>query len=62
MFDVTLGSEYISQLDGTSEGTQLKYYKDKYWYKIDTCGESKAERTPWELLTKQYVPDSFYFL
>ena len=62
MFDVTLGNEYINQLDGTSEGTQLKYYKDKYWYKIDTCGEGKAEYLVSKLLTFTDLPVDSYVL
>ena len=62
MFDVTLGNEYISQLDGTSEGTQLKYYKDKYWYKIDTCGEGKSEYLVSKLLTFSDLPEDSYVL
>ena len=29
---------------GTSDGTQIKYYKDNYWYKINSMGgEDEAE-------------------
>lgn len=26
---------YMADMSGTSEGTQIKYYKDGYWYKQD---------------------------
>ncbi len=32
MFQVELGSEYIADIAGTSEGTQIKFHKDGFWY------------------------------
>lgn len=42
--DYALGKEYIFLQKTSSKGTQEKYYKDNYWYKIDRCGnEGMAE-------------------
>ena len=38
MFNVKLNSEYIVETVGTSEGTQIKYKKGGYWYKLDNRG------------------------
>lgn len=38
MFQEKIRNEYIVMLDGTSEGTQIKYKKGKYWYKKDRNG------------------------
>ena len=38
MFQVALTDEYILQIEGTSEGTQPKYKKDGYYYKLDSMG------------------------
>lgn len=38
MFDVELDQRYIVTQEGTSEGTQVKYYRDGYWYKLDNRG------------------------
>ncbi len=62
MFDITLPQEYIYHLDGTSEGTQLKYYMNGYWYKIDTCGEGKAEYLVSRLMTFADLPIGSYVL
>ncbi|HIZ21619.1 MAG TPA: hypothetical protein IAA21_02310 [Candidatus Blautia faecigallinarum] len=40
----TIGKEYAFVQKASSKGTQVKYYKDGYWYKIDKCGyESISE-------------------
>ena len=39
MFNVKLNSEYIVETVGTSEGTQIKYKKGGYWYKLDNRGK-----------------------
>lgn len=33
MFQETISDEYIVIQSGTSEGSQIKYRKDNYWYK-----------------------------
>ena len=38
MFSENIGSEYLVFMGGTSEGTQIKYKKGKYWYKKDSRG------------------------
>ena len=36
---VNIESQYIVMQEGTSEGTQIKYKKDGYWYKKDSRGK-----------------------
>lgn len=62
MFDVVLGNEYIADIEGTSEGTQVKFYKDNLWYKLDSYGgEGISEELCSQLLSfsslqsKEYV-------
>lgn len=44
MFCENMDASYIVDMSGTSEGTQVKYYKDGYWYKEDFYGgEARAE-------------------
>ena len=44
MFSENIGNDYIVIQEGTSEGTQVKYKKDGYWYKKDNRGnEGPAE-------------------
>ncbi len=44
MFDESIGNEYRVFDAGTSEGTQIKYKKDDWWYKEDNHGcEGLAE-------------------
>ena len=44
MFHEDIGREFIIMQAGTSEGTQIKYRKDGYWYKKDNHGhEGLAE-------------------
>ena len=38
MFDVEIDEDSIVNQIGTSEGTQIKYYRDGYWYKLDNHG------------------------
>lgn len=38
MFDIEIGNEYIVTHLGTSEGTQVKYKKDGFWYKKNRDG------------------------
>lgn len=38
MTNYTLGDEYLARTDGTSDGTQEKYFKDNIWYKQDKVG------------------------
>lgn len=44
MFSETIDNDYIVMQEGTSEGTQIKYRKDDFWYKKDNRGnEGRAE-------------------
>ena len=44
MFNEQIGNEFIVIQEGTSEGTQIKYRKDGFWYKKDNRGhEGRAE-------------------
>lgn len=38
MFDEKISSDYLVDTEGTSDGTQLKFFKDGYWYKEDNEG------------------------
>ena len=38
MFYENIENQYIVMQEGTSEGTQIKYKKDGYWYKKDSRG------------------------
>lgn len=38
MFNEKIGNEYIVMQEGTSEGTQIKYKKNNFWYKKDNRG------------------------
>ena len=52
MFTEQIDSTYIVTQTGTSEGTQVKYLKDGYWYKMDNRGrEGLAEFLVSGLLT-----------
>lgn len=51
MFCENIESQYIVMQEGTSEGTQIKYKKDGYWYKKDSRGkEGLAEYLVSELM------------
>ena len=38
MFKEEIGNEFIVIQEGTSEGTQIKYRKDGFWYKKENRG------------------------
>ena len=43
-FNETIDQRYVVDINGTSEGSQRKYFKDDYWYKEDREGhEGLAE-------------------
>lgn len=61
MFQEKFEQEYIVMMDGTSEGTQIKYKKDNYWYKKDCRGkEGLAEYLVSGLLTYSDLEPSEY--
>lgn len=44
MFDVDFSDEFIVKIESSSDGSQDKYYKEGYWYKVDKYGgEGAAE-------------------
>lgn len=52
MFQENIEKEYIVMQGGTSEGTQVKYRKGRFWYKKDNRGhEGRAEYLVSKLLT-----------
>lgn len=63
MFQEKIENEYIMYQTGTSEGTQVKYFKDDYWYKKDNRGrEGLAEYLVSRLLTFSSLDSSEYVL
>lgn len=38
-FDIRLTDDYLVDTDGTSDGTQMKYFSEGYWYKTNNEGE-----------------------
>lgn len=61
MFDINLSKEYIVEIDGTSEGTQIKFYKDNYWYKLDSAGgEGISEELCAKILSFSSLTDREY--
>lgn len=61
MFEVSLENESIVMQEGTSEGTQVKYKRDGYWYKKDNRGrEGLTEYLVSRLLGFTSLKDSEY--
>ena len=60
MFDVTLNNDLIMNIDGTSEGTQTKFYYKGYWYKTDIFDEGIVEYLVSKLLTFSNLPSKSY--
>ena len=52
MFKVKISEDFLVDTEGTSDGTQLKFFKDGYWYKEDNEGcEGEVEYLVSKLLT-----------
>lgn len=52
MFNVKITDDFLVDTEGTSDGTQLKFFKDGYWYKEDNEGcEGEVEYLVSKLLT-----------
>ncbi len=52
MFDERITEDFLIDTEGTSDGTQLKFFKDGYWYKEDNEGcEGEVEHLVSGLLT-----------
>lgn len=63
MFDVEIDKTFRVIQQGTSEGTQEKYKKDGYWYKLDQDGaEGLAEYLSSRLLTFSDLPPESYII
>lgn len=63
MVNISIDEKYIVSQAGTSEGTQVKYYMDGYWYKIDNRGcEGLAEYLVSSLLTFSSLRQDEYVL
>lgn len=60
MFDITLNDDLTVNIDGTSEGTQTKFYDNGYWYKTDTFEEGIVEYLVSKLLTFSTLPKKSY--
>ena len=60
MFDITLSYDLTVNIDGTSEGTQTKFYDKGYWYKTDTFEEGIVEYLVSKLLTFSTLPKKSY--
>ena len=60
MFDITLSDDLTVNIDGTSEGTQTKFYDKGYWYKTDTFEEGIVEYLVSKLLTFSTLPKKSY--
>ena len=63
MFNEKIDEKYIVMQEGTSEGTQIKYYKDGYWYKKDKNGaEGLSEYLASKLLTYSDLDNGEYVI
>jgi len=52
MFNVKIPEDFLVDTEGTSDGVQLKFFKDGYWYKEDNEGcEGEVEYLVSKLLT-----------
>lgn len=61
MFEGTISKDYIVTQAGTSEGTQIKYRKEGFWYKKDHRGkEGLAEYLSSRLLTFTSLDEDEY--
>lgn len=61
MFNIKIPDDFLVDTDGTSDGTQLKFFKDGYWYKEDNEGcEGEVEYLVSKLLTfSNLKPDEY---
>ncbi len=59
--EFSISDEYLVRTSGTSDGTQDKYYKDDYWFKLDRYGgEGMAETTASILLRESGLAPEFF--
>ncbi len=58
---IEIGPEYLVQESGTSDGTQIKYFKDDKWYKVDRYGgEGQVEELVSHILALTTLPERDY--
>ena len=63
MFNVKISDDFLVDTEGTSDGTQLKFFKDGYWYKEDNEGcEGEVEYLVSKLLTFSTLKPDEYVL
>lgn len=63
MFDIEIDESFRVIQQGTSEGTQEKYKKDGYWYKLNQDGEEGlVECLASRLLTFSDLPEESYIV
>ena len=57
----TISGEYLVRTSGTSDGTQDKYLKDDYWFKLDRYGgEGLAETASSIILRESGLAPEFF--
>ena len=58
---IEIDERYLVRDSGTSDGTQIKYFKDNKWYKVDRYGgEGIAEELASILLKNSNLPENSY--
>lgn len=63
MFNVIISDDFLVDTEGTSDGTQLKFFKDGYWYKEDNEGrEGEVEYLVSKLLTFSTLKPEEYMI
>lgn len=57
----TISDEYLVRTSGTSDGTQDKYLKDDYWFKLDRYGGEGLTETAASIILREsgLAPDFF---
>ena len=59
--DIEIDSRYMVVDQGTSDGTQIKYYYENKWYKVDRYGdEGQVEELASKILEISGLPDDQY--
>ena len=62
-FDLKLADDLLVDTEGTSDGTQCKYYSEGYWYKTNNEGEEDlVEYLSSKLLTFTDLPKDSYVI
>lgn len=62
-FDLKLSNDLLVDTEGTSDGTQCKYYSEGYWYKTNNEGEEDlVEYLASKLLTFTDLPPDSYVI